>query len=262
MSAPMTVTCLVRLRVSLGARDASLLDAAVQLCQRRLYVVLTGDWTLLSMAQVERRLQFVYQRAASKRPDLDVRVVLPSEHSEVASGVAEIDSILGNPKEEDDLATVNALRTSLGLPPLSFVALAADVPVSSAAHVAVDGPDNGGGVPSAVFEHVCVGGTFDYMHIGHKVLLSLAAHVTSRRLVCAVSDAPLLKKKTLRELMQPVRLRIALVDDFLRSIKPTIHFDLSPLQDPFGPAIVDGALQSILVSEETRKVRGRFGGED
>ena len=50
--------------------------------------------------------------------------------------------------------------------------------------------------------HVCVGGTFDYLHVGHKLLLSLAAYCASERLVCGVSDAPLLQKKTLRELMQ------------------------------------------------------------
>ena len=52
-----------------------------------------------------------------------------------------------------------------------------------------------GAAPAAVYENVCVGGTFDYMHVGHKLLLSLSAHTCSQRLVVGVSGAPLLKKK-------------------------------------------------------------------
>ena len=100
--------------------------------------------------------------------------------------------------------------------------------------------------PADVYEDVCVGGTFDYMHVGHKLLLSLAAYSASRRLVVGVSDAPLLKKKVLRELMQPVELRMALVDDFLHSIKPSVAYDLSALQDGYGPAISDAALRAWL----------------
>jgi len=87
--------------------------------------------------------------------------------------------------------------------------------------------------------------------MGHKLLLSLAAYCTSERLVCGVSDAPLLKKKSCRELMQPVALRMALVDDFLHSIKPSIKLELSALQDGYGPATRDAALQAIVVSAES-----------
>ena len=53
--------------------------------------------------------------------------------------------------------------------------------------------------------------------------------------------------------MQPVELRMALVDDFLRSVKPSLTYDISALQDGFGPAIVDPRLRAIVVSEETHK---------
>ena len=98
---------------------------------------------------------------------------------------------------------------------------------------------------------MCVGGTFD-QHVGHK-LWSLAAYSTSKRLAVGVSDLPLLKKKTLRELIEPVELRMANVEDFLHSIKPGLAYDLFPLQDGFGASITDPDLQAILVSEESVK---------
>ena len=59
--------------------------------------------------------------------------------------------------------------------------------------------------------------------------------------------------QVLRELMQPVALRMALVEDFVRAIKPGLRYELSALQDGFGPAIVDPLLQAIVVSAETQK---------
>lgn len=37
------------------------------------------------------------------------------------------------------------------------------------------------------YEHVAVGGTFDHLHIGHKILLSVAAWITEVRLFCGVT---------------------------------------------------------------------------
>ena len=46
---------------------------------------------------------------------------------------------------------------------------------------------------------------------------------------------------------------MALVEEFLRSVKPPLAYELSALQDGYGPAITDRLLQAIIVSEETRK---------
>lgn len=247
-----SATGLVRLRLALAPRDASLLVASAKTVGRRLYVSLNGNWATLTFEQVQRRLQFVYQQVERVRPGLDVRVLLPCADSSVAPGAAEVDALLGEPGDEDDLPHLNACRTSLGLSSLSFVALSATAPPADAAsrlaHLS-----SATTAPAAVYEDVCVGGTFDYIHIGHKLLLSLAAYTSSKRLVVGVSDKPLLKKKALRELMQPVELRIALVDDFLHSVKPSLVYDIDALQDGYGPAIVDPALSAILVSEETKK---------
>lgn len=40
---------------------------------------------------------------------------------------------------------------------------------------------------SKIYSHVAVGGTFDHLHAGHKILLTMTAWVTGKRLVCGVT---------------------------------------------------------------------------
>lgn len=37
------------------------------------------------------------------------------------------------------------------------------------------------------FDHVAVGGTFDHLHAGHKILLTMTAWITGKRLICGVT---------------------------------------------------------------------------
>lgn len=46
-----------------------------------------------------------------------------------------------------------------------------------------------------IFRTVCLGGTFDRLHNGHKVLLSEAALRTTEKLIVGVTDGPMLKSK-------------------------------------------------------------------
>jgi len=45
------------------------------------------------------------------------------------------------------------------------------------------------------YEAVCLGGTFDHMHLGHKLLLSKALLCTKKRILVGVTTDVLLKKK-------------------------------------------------------------------
>ena len=291
-------SALVRLPLSLPREAQAQLTASAALAHRRLYVALRGDWQLLSISEVHAKLHWVYQHVARTQPALDVRVLLPCASSDIGPGAPELDVLIGKPEEEEELEAINAARKALDLPPLGFVTVevAALADASStwlpppdggtaagagaaATAATIDG-DGDLNAPAPMCSHVCVGGTFDYLHVGHKLLLSLAAYCASERLVCGVSDAPLLQKKTLRELMQvrwmplmtclackcssrrarhplhaadraparpllackcspqrarhpamqPIELRLALVDDFVHSIKPSIKLELSALQ--------------------------------
>ena len=55
------------------------------------------------------------------------------------------------------------------------------------------------------------------------------------------------------ELMQPTTTRIQSVKDFVSLVKPELEQKIVPIEDPFGPSIVDERLECIVVSEETMK---------
>lgn len=245
---------LLRLSVVHHATDGPLLRASARAVERRLYVMLRGDWSPLSLAQATARLQYVYSQAARAQPELDVRVLLPSAGTD-SSSAPELEALIGPASEAGALPELNAGRTALGLGALRFLELSDDTLKSEgSAKLAAPGPPTPAETePRPCFDHVCVGGTFDYMHNGHKLLLSMAALACRTRLVVGVSDAPLLKQKMLRELMQPLPLRLALVGDFVRSVSPQLSLELTPLTDGYGPAGSDAALEAIAVSAETLK---------
>lgn len=75
-----------------------------------------------------------------------------------------------------------------------------------------------------------LGGTFDHLHIGHKILLTLSAWITTNRLIVGISDKVLLKNKKYPELLESLQQRTLAVKSFLQLIKPTLQLDLPPLQ--------------------------------
>jgi pantetheine-phosphate adenylyltransferase len=63
-----------------------------------------------------------------------------------------------------------------------------------------------------------VGGTFDYLHIGHQILLLYTMLAAKETIYVGVAGEPLLINKKYKELIQPLALRIKTVRDFLKSI--------------------------------------------
>lgn len=107
--------------------------------------------------------------------------------------------------------------------------------------------------PMETYSDVVVGGTFDRLHSAHKTLLNISCLLANKRFLIGVCDQDLLKKKVLKELIEPYTLRVQHLTEFLRDIKPSLQYEIVPLSDPFGPSVVDSQLQCIIVSEETRK---------
>ena len=70
------------------------------------------------------------------------------------------------------------------------------------------------------YEGVVIGGTFDRLHDGHKVLLQTALLLAEKKLTVGVADGPLLDKKILKELIEPVQERIKNVIQIIEETKP------------------------------------------
>ncbi|QSZ35143.1 hypothetical protein DSL72_008008 [Monilinia vaccinii-corymbosi] len=138
---------------------------------------------------------------------------------------------------------------------------------------------------------VAVGGTFDHLHAGHKLLLTASALLLQpvaglqdppRRLIIGITGDELLKNKKYAEYLQSWEERQNEVVEFLTSILSftqtgqeeaieTVHLEGSggraihtklkacsiniecvEIQDAFGPTITDETVTALIVSGETR----------
>nr|CAG4644061.1 EOG090X0864 [Lepidurus arcticus] len=105
----------------------------------------------------------------------------------------------------------------------------------------------------AVYDEVVLGGTFDRLHEGHRYLLNIAVMRTKRRLTVGVTDGPMLRKKILWDIIEPVEQRIRIVEAYLNGKKPSLDYRVVPITDLYGPTATDPELQLLVVSAETIK---------
>lgn len=125
-----------------------------------------------------------------------------------------------------------------------------------------------------IYNNVVLGGTFDRLHVGHKILLTEAALRAHKRLIVGVTDVNMItsewqkshsdKKnltalsllilaKKLPELVLPLQKRMDDVREFLNDIDNTLNYEIVAIQDPYGPTIVEADLDLIVVSSETMR---------
>jgi len=85
-------------------------------------------------------------------------------------------------------------------------------------------------LPAGSHANAVLGGTFDRIHPGHKLLLAMSALAAERRLLIGVSEGALLDKKTLRDVMHPQPLRAARLAHHLRAVRPSVAYEIVPIQ--------------------------------
>ncbi|KAF9645133.1 Nucleotidylyl transferase [Thelephora ganbajun] len=101
------------------------------------------------------------------------------------------------------------------------------------------------------FPIVALGGTFDHLHAGHKILLSMAAWIARKKVIVGVTDDNLLVNKANKHVLESLARRADRVRSFLTSFKPGLEYDIVPIQDVYGPTTVDPNIQALVVSKET-----------
>ena len=73
------------------------------------------------------------------------------------------------------------------------------------------------------------------------------------RLVCGIADGPLLRKKTLTELIRPLEERMAgLAQLVVEELDPSAELHAMPIEEPLGPTAWDPNMDMLVVSEETK----------
>ena len=99
---------------------------------------------------------------------------------------------------------------------------------------------------------VTVAGTFDVMHKGHWFLLEEAFNIADNVIIGITTDrfASAMKKG---HDIDPYDVRLGEVQKYLQKKGILTRASFFPLDDPYGPAIDNGGIEGILVSEETEK---------
>jgi len=98
------------------------------------------------------------------------------------------------------------------------------------------------------YHRVAVGGTFDILHEGHKLLLKKCFEVGGAVVIGITSDK-LARFKA--HYVPPLKDRIKTLQNFLQSIGVSDRAQIVVLEDPYGPTISDKDISAIVVSEET-----------
>lgn len=103
------------------------------------------------------------------------------------------------------------------------------------------------------FARTALGGTFDRLHAGHRLMLAAAALVTSGSVFVGVTGDKLLANKRHRELLQGYAEREQAAASFLQRVRPGLQVETGPLLDPAEPtrAALDHQMEALVVSRET-----------
>lgn len=99
------------------------------------------------------------------------------------------------------------------------------------------------------FHLVAMGGTFDIIHKGHLTLLGGAFSVSDSVIIGLTSDE--LAKKKGKKLNHDYSQRYEILKKTIEEKFPNKSFVISKLDNDFGPAVIEGNVQALVVSDET-----------
>ena len=100
------------------------------------------------------------------------------------------------------------------------------------------------------FTMIALGGTFDIIHAGHIALLDKGFSISEKVIVGLTSDE--LAEKKGKKLVNSFQIRYSTLESLLKEKFPRSLFEIVALDNDFGPAVIDGNVNALVVSEETR----------
>lgn len=99
------------------------------------------------------------------------------------------------------------------------------------------------------FDLVAMGGTFDIIHGGHMALLNKAFSISTKVIIGVTSDQLAVKKGKNPE--NDYSKRISLLKSTIEENFPDSVYEISKLENEFGPAVLEESVKALIVSEET-----------
>ncbi len=99
------------------------------------------------------------------------------------------------------------------------------------------------------FTLVAMGGTFDIIHKGHLTLLAKAFSISSNVIIGLTSDE--LAEKRGKKILNNYKKRHERLTNAIKTIFPNHLFQISKLDNDFGPAVLEENVQALVVSDET-----------
>jgi len=99
------------------------------------------------------------------------------------------------------------------------------------------------------FSLVAMGGTFDIIHKGHLTLLSNAFDISDKIIIGITSDEFATKKGKIP--INKYDQRFENLTSVLTKEFPNTSFEISKLENDFGPAVLEKGVEALVVSDET-----------
>ena len=99
------------------------------------------------------------------------------------------------------------------------------------------------------FDLVAMGGTFDVIHDGHMALLNKSFSISSKVIIGLSSDQ--LAGKRGKNLTNEYSKRLSSLNDVIEKNFPNSSYEITKLENDFGPAVIEGSVKALIVSEET-----------
>lgn len=99
------------------------------------------------------------------------------------------------------------------------------------------------------FKIVALGGTFDIIHKGHLVLLENGFSISDKVIIGLTSDDLAMKKG--KKLLHNYDKRLESLKSVINKNFPNSDYEISKLDNDFGPAVLNNEVEALIVSEET-----------